>query len=72
MNRELNTNTPTNPIPILNPNGTVTIGPIKVGVWATDGKQYRFAATEGFVKPFNKTTAKKLVTAIADIYEVTE
>ena len=66
------TTTPRNPRPILNPNGTVSIGPIKVGVWATDGKRYRFAPTEGLVKPFNKTSAKKLVDAIAEIYEVTE
>lgn len=64
--------TPRNPTPILNPDGTVSIGPIKVGVWATDGKRHRFVPSEGLVKPFNRTSAKKLVDAIAEIYEVSK
>ena len=60
------------PRPILHDNGDVTIGPIRVGEWATNGKLHRFVAASPDIGSFNTKSAADLVDGIATKYEADE
>ena len=69
VNRSYTTPPVSNP-PTLQPDGTVTIGPIKVGVWATQGGMYRFVALDKWVESFTVKGEGKFMKRIKGVYDV--
>ena len=59
---------PESPTPIMQPDGTVTMGAILIGQWGANGMMYRFVANDRWVKSFNETTAADLVAHIQEVY----
>ena len=56
--------------PTLNLDGTVTVGPIKVGVWAKRNGTYRFVPIDTAVESFTVKGEGKFMKRIKEVYDV--
>ena len=56
--------------PVLRNDGTATIGPVKVGVWAKRNETYRFVALDKWVGSFTVKGKVKFMKRIKEVYDV--